>query len=100
MSNDFFDQIQDTTEKKEVAKKQIKEVLREEFEDNKIAVLLKVCGWIIAIIGVIAGIVIAVDDEVNALVISMWAGSIITLISFLGFAEIIQLLQDIKTKMK
>ncbi len=92
MNNDFFSQINDTSKKKKSN--------LEEKSNNKIASIIKVVSWLILIIGIIVGIVIAVDDEVNEMVISIWLGSALATLFFLGFAEIIQLLQGIKNKIK
>ncbi len=92
MNNDFFSQINDTSKKKKSN--------LEEKANNKIASIIKVVSWLILIIGIIVGIVIAVDDEVNEMVISIWLGSALATLFFLGFAEIIQLLQGIKNKIK
>ena len=73
-------------------------------DKNPIAQVLKVCGIIIMIVGTIASFVVANADSLDyefsfSLFIVPEAVSIISGLLFLGFSEIIQLLQDIKDKL-
>ena len=74
-------------------------------DKNPIAQVLKICGIIIMVVGTIASFVSAnagnYDYEFSfSLFIVPEAVSIISGLLFLGFSEIIQLLQDIKEKLK
>ncbi|MBR2846480.1 MAG: hypothetical protein IKB89_00225 [Clostridia bacterium] len=62
---------------------------------NIIAVALSVIAWVIYIVGFIGGFIIAGDA---AAALSYWCGALISGTTFLGFAEIIKLLNDIKNK--
>lgn len=72
---------------------------------NTIAQALKVCGIIIMVVGTIVSFVVAnagsLDYEFSfSLFIVPEAASIISGLLFLGFSEIIQLLQDIKEELE
>ena len=71
---------------------------------NSIAVALRIIAWIIFIGGFIAGIFIA-NIQIGAyhefsfvIALTYWVGALVSGIIFLGFAEIIKLLNDIKNK--
>ena len=73
--------------------------------ENAIGGILKAIGILILIIGTIGSIVIAGGDGYRyefsfARFILPEIGTIVSGMMFLGFAEIIQLLQDIKNKLK
>ena len=73
--------------------------------ENAIGGILKAIGILILIIGTIGSIVIAGGDGYGyefsfARFILPEIGTIVSGMMFLGFAEIIQLLQDIKNKLK
>ena len=77
---------------------------QKEENSNGVSVALKVIAWIIFIGGFIIGIVLGDEsgsrnefDFVAAL--SCWATTFVSGIIFLGFAEIIRLLHDIKHKL-
>lgn len=71
-------------------------------QENSIAKALKVLGWLVMIIGIITGLILANDDYYGefdwGIAVSMGTQSIINGIMFFGFAEIIRLLQSIKDK--
>ena len=80
-------------------------VVNEDDDKNSIAQALKVCGIIIMVVGTIVSFVVAnagsLDYEFSfSLFIVPEAASIISGLLFLGFSEIIQLLQDIKEKLE
>lgn len=98
----------DRTEYKEYIKQQ-EEMHKKEYDnmssENTIGGILKGIGILILIIGTIASIIIAGGDgyRYEFSFVRFIIPEIISIISgmmFLGFAEIIQLLQDIKDKMK
>ncbi len=62
---------------------------------NAIAIALTVIAWIIYIVGFISGIIITSNASAA---LTYWFGSLISGTTFLGFAEIIKLLNDIKNK--
>lgn len=68
-------------------------------ENNSIANALSIIGKVTIILGIISCILWLFSEEYT-LSISFLAASIISGCTFLGFAEIIQLLQDIKDKME
>lgn len=68
-------------------------------ENNSIANALSIIGKVTIILGIISCILCLFSEEYT-LSISFLAASIISGCTFLGFAEIIQLLQDIKDKME
>ena len=96
-------------EYEEVKKYRRKEVIREE---NTIATILTVIAWIVFIGGFFAGVVLGptevykevygeykVETEFSfAVAFVYWAIAFISGTMFLGFAEIIKLLNDIKNK--
>ena len=62
---------------------------------NLVALALTVIAWIIYVAGFIGGFIIA---ENAAAALTYWFGALISGTTFLGFAEIIKLLNDIKNK--
>lgn len=62
---------------------------------NRIAVALTVIAWVIYIVGFVSGL-INYGSPTDSLV--YWCGALISGTTFLGFAEIIKLLNDIKNK--
>lgn len=72
--------------------------------NNKMAEVLSGVAAFLIIIGVCAGVVLSVEASNNresvAMGIIIIATSIVSGIFILGFSEIIQLLQDIKNKLK
>ena len=62
---------------------------------NMVALALTVIAWIIYVAGFIGGFIVA-DNAAAAL--TYWFGALISGTTFLGFAEIIKLLNDIKNK--
>lgn len=69
-----------------------------EEETNGIAHAIKIIAVLSAIAGVILGIISF--EELEGMAVAIIVGSIISAIFICGFAEIIQLLQDIKNKLK
>jgi len=72
------------------------DVERENQLENKVAEAISVIAWIIYIAGVIAGLLNISEDLIIALI--CWAGGFVFGTMFLGFAEMIKLLQAIKMK--
>ena len=73
--------------------------------DNTVAKVIKICGIIIIALGTILSFIVAGGDgrkyEFSLLLfITPEAISIISGLVFIGFSEIIQLLEDIKNKLK
>lgn len=68
-------------------------------KNNSIANALGIIGKVIIVFGIIACILCLFSEEYT-LSISFLAASIVSGCTFLGFSEIIQLLQDIKDKME
>lgn len=68
-------------------------------ENNSIANALSIIGKVTIILGIISCILCLFSEEYT-LSISFLVASLISGCTFLGFAEIIQLLQDIKDKME
>lgn len=73
--------------------------------DNSIAKVYKICGIIIVIVGTIVSFIVAggngIKYEFSLLHFFIAeAISIISGLAFVGFSEIIQLLEDIKNKLK
>lgn len=73
--------------------------------DNAIAKVIKICGIIIIILGTILSFIVAGGDgkkyEFSLLrFLAPEAISIISGLIFIGFSEIIQLLEDIKNRIK
>lgn len=70
--------------------------------DNTVAKVIKICGIIIIILGTISSFVLAGRAGKNSLLqfLTSEAISIITGLVFIGFSEVIQLLEDIKNKLK
>ncbi len=73
--------------------------------DNIVANLIKICGVIIMILGTIGSIIIAGGDgyKYEFSLIHFLVPEVISIVGgllFIGFAEIIQLLEDIKSKLK
>lgn len=73
--------------------------------DNTVAKLIKICGITIIILGTILSFIVAGGNgrkyEFSLLLfITPEAISIISGLVFIGFSEIIQLLEDIKNKLK
>ena len=66
--------------------------------DNLIANILIIIAWIIFIVGIIAGISLWISTEEITLALPYWCISFISGTMFLGFAEIIKLLEAIKNK--
>ena len=68
-----------------------------EMERNKIAVVFKVLGWLTFCGGCIAGFIVGANkrDFLIAPAMIVWASSFVSGMFFLGFGEIIQLLQDL-----
>ncbi len=66
-------------------------------KSNPIATTLKVIAWIVFAVGALAGIIIAANDAAVAGFITI-ISAFISGMMFLGFAEIIKLLNDIKNK--
>ena len=70
--------------------------------DNTIAVIFKVIGYFIFVIGFIIGIILGAStisgDFSFVVALTYWGVSFISGMVFLGFAEIIQLLTEIKNK--
>ncbi len=82
---------------------EVKKYLQLEEEENKqnlIATLLKVIGVVVYIVGFIAAFPLSVDSygDTTPMVIVWWIIFFISGTFYLGFAEIIQLLNDIKNK--
>lgn len=73
-----------------------KPTLYEEHSQNAIAGLLKKIAWPTYFIGAVLGIFLARGEIV--LMFLSWIGAFILGTSYLGFAEIIYLLEDIKNK--
>jgi hypothetical protein len=93
-------------EVKKYAKKEVEDV-----SNNPVAIALTIIAWVIFIGGFIAGIALATvevekgyiykytDTEFSfAIAFVYWCASLISGTMFLGFAEIIKLLNDIKRK--
>ncbi|MEI6579130.1 MAG: hypothetical protein WCN92_06645, partial [Eubacteriales bacterium] len=67
--------------------------------DNTVAKILTVIALIIFILGFIVGLVILFTGDLPfGLVLSYWAGSFVSGMFFISFAEIIKLLQNISKK--
>lgn len=67
---------------------------------NPIASALKTIAWFIIIIGIVVGLITAFGSEYDGgLPLTMWLSAIIAGVLFLGFAEVIILLQIIVNKM-
>lgn len=68
--------------------------------DNPIARIIKVIAWIVLGIGGIVGLIIGqqYEDEAIIVLLEVWGISGIATISLLAFAEIIQILHDIRAK--
>ncbi|MBQ7647164.1 MAG: hypothetical protein IJS94_07845 [Clostridia bacterium] len=75
---------------------------RNDSKGNTIAVILKVVAWIVFFGGFFAGIIIGNIDDKFSLTTALicWSISFVSGMMFLGFAEVIQLLTDIKYKKK
>ena len=71
--------------------------------DNTVSVVLKVLALFVIVFGVIAGLAYGnkgADEFSFMSVLSYWIAAAITALFIYAFAEIIQLLQDIKDKIK
>ncbi len=74
-------------------------------ENNSIATTFKVLGWISVIIFFIVGIPYSINAEDlieasgTAALFTMWGIGLGTLLSCLAFAELIQILHDIRKKL-
>ena len=64
-------------------------------QKNGVAVALTVIAWVLYIVGFAGGIILA--GEATA-ALTYWFGALISGTTFLGFAEIVKLLNDIKNK--
>ena len=69
----------------------------EEHSSNTVATTLTVIAWIIYIAGLITGLVY-ISEEAFLITLLSWFSCFISGTMFLGFAEIIKLLQSIKNK--
>ena len=63
-------------------------------EENTIAVVIRVIGFAILLIGIVAGFIVLKDGLLNSAI--CWIATIFSGVSFIGFSEIIVLLQDIE----
>jgi len=70
------------------------------YNPNQIASVLKAIAWITFLLGFIAGIIIAIYAETIVAGLLYWFAAFISGIIFLGFAEIIDLLQRLVDKKK
>ena len=102
MNDNFFQKLE-TDSKEKATKKESGTSTGNvgNYEKNSISSALKVFGWIIGMAGIIAGVGILADtEELTTGVISIWFISLLSMFLILGLAEIIQLLDDIKHKIK
>ena len=69
-------------------------------DKNLIATILRVIGFVVYVVGFIASFFLGVDryGDISAMVIVWWIVFFVSGTFYLGFAEIIQLLDDIKRK--
>jgi hypothetical protein len=82
-----------------------KEGKKERLGRNSVASALKTVAWLIIIIGIVVGLITAIGSEYigseydGGLPLTIWLSAIIAGVLFLGFAEVIILLQTIANKM-
>ena len=74
---------------------------------NKIAQVLKICGIVIFVLGVIAALISSIQNPYGygytfslSTFITVAASGFISGLMFLGFSEVIQLLEDIKSNLE
>ena len=65
---------------------------------NSIANLLKIISYVVLVLGLIASIIWASDEEVFFAFVIGAAGSVVAFAPIRGFAEVIELLQQIRDK--
>ena len=71
------------------------------YDKNTIAVLLRIVGYVLFIIGIIGGIIFSnLGYKFNfAVMITIWICFGVSALMFFAFAEIIQILHDIRRKL-
>lgn len=72
---------------------------------NRVASVIRVIAWIVYLVGIIAGLFFGADAGYSSdfpllIVLAYWAGFFVAGTMIIGFAEIIDLLQEIVDKIK
>lgn len=102
-NNNFFDELEKTNTNKKVKNvsydnSKIETIKK---ENNTISLVLKAIAWIILILGFIMGFILGVDeydDLYFPLMLEIWCLYGIGFLITYAFAEIIQILHDIRLK--
>ena len=76
------------------------DVISDSVNENSVAKTIRICGILIIILGTISSFLIAGDDFSFALFLTSEIISIVGGLFFVGFSEIIRLLESIKNKLK
>ena len=64
--------------------------------ENSVGVILTIIAWLTFILGFISGIIFGVSTEGFVITLICWAGSFVSGMTFIGLAEIIKLLEELK----
>lgn len=102
-NNNFFDELEKTNTNKNLKNvsndnSKIETIKK---ENNTISLVLKVIAWIILILGFIMGFILGVDeydDLYFPLMLEIWCLYGVEFLVTYSFAEIIQILHDIRLK--
>ena len=99
-SKHFKKVLIDVTDEEYEEIKKYTEIKEEEKDKNPIAFIIRIIGIVVYVIGFIASFILGVDEygDISAMVLVWMIVFFISGTFYLGFAEIIQLLDDIKKK--